>query len=309
MPSSQLMAQLTGAFQNYTGTVRLKFQKVMQSITDLVGDAPSNANTLGKLYQLLLTLENSINLTETDLSLLEQFVNTIKADEDLLTTITSSKVNVSDIIDTLSSVVTNKPLSAKQGSVLKGLIDSLTTSFQTYQQSNTTALAAKVNKSDIIDNLTTDSDQAPLSARQGKVLNEQYGNMSQNLVDTSIRGVVNISTDPLNGDLIDDVVAGKTYLSMVSPTGNWTPNLVKNGGFSAWLPVGEELLLTIIANQGATPYFSDSFKIEGSAITLLWENGAVPTTGNANATDVYKYRVIRTGTNTYMVLASRSTYS
>ena len=51
----------------------------------------------------------------------------IKANKTLIDSITTSKVNVSDIINNLNTNVSNKPLSAAQGVILKGLIDSLST--------------------------------------------------------------------------------------------------------------------------------------------------------------------------------------
>ena len=50
----------------------------------------------------------------------------IKRNRSLIDGITTSKVNVSDIIDNLTTNVTNKPLSAAQGVALKALIDAIT---------------------------------------------------------------------------------------------------------------------------------------------------------------------------------------
>ena len=68
------------------------------------------------------------------------------------------KVNISDIVDNLTSNISNKPLSAKQGYVLNGLITTLETN--------------KINVSDIVDNLSTDNASKPLSAKQGKWLKD-----------------------------------------------------------------------------------------------------------------------------------------
>ena len=54
-----------------------------------------------------------------------------------------AKVNTSDIKDNLTSTDTNKPLSANQGKVLKGLIDT-----------NTTAIGTKANASDVTEKTT-----------------------------------------------------------------------------------------------------------------------------------------------------------
>lgn len=64
---------------------------------------------------------------DTTLDQLSEIVAYIKSNKNLIDGITTSKVNVSDIIDNLTSTATNKPLSAKQGKILKGLITDLTT--------------------------------------------------------------------------------------------------------------------------------------------------------------------------------------
>ena len=63
---------------------------------------------------------------DTTLDELSEIVAYIKSNKALIDGVTTSKVNVSDIINNLTSNVTNKPLSAAQGVVLKALIDAIT---------------------------------------------------------------------------------------------------------------------------------------------------------------------------------------
>lgn len=64
---------------------------------------------------------------DTTLDQLSEIVAYIKNNKSLIDGVTTTKVNVSDIIDDLTSSATDKPLSAKQGMILKGLIIDLTT--------------------------------------------------------------------------------------------------------------------------------------------------------------------------------------
>lgn len=64
---------------------------------------------------------------DTTLDQLSELVAYIKANRELIEQVTTGKVSVSDIIDNLTTNVSNKPLSAAQGVVLKGLIDTLQT--------------------------------------------------------------------------------------------------------------------------------------------------------------------------------------
>ena len=62
------------------------------------------------------------DLTDDDFDQLSEFITYITENRDLI----SKKVNVSDIVDNLTSTDTDKPLSAKQGNALKELISRLT---------------------------------------------------------------------------------------------------------------------------------------------------------------------------------------
>lgn len=78
---------------------------------------------------LLQGLANRLNaLADSDDTTLDQMsevVAYIKSNKSLIDAITTSKINVSDIIDNLTTNVSNKPLSAAQGVALKALIDGI----------------------------------------------------------------------------------------------------------------------------------------------------------------------------------------
>ena len=86
------------------------------------------------IRNLITTLTTRLNVLadsdDTTLDQLSEIVAYIKNNKSLIDGITTSKVNVSDIIDNLTSSVTNKPLAAKQGKVLKDLIDTLTSTVE-----------------------------------------------------------------------------------------------------------------------------------------------------------------------------------
>ena len=63
---------------------------------------------------------------DTTLDQLSEIVAYIKSNKILIDAITTSKVNVADIVDNLTTNVANKPLSAAQGVALKAIIDALT---------------------------------------------------------------------------------------------------------------------------------------------------------------------------------------
>lgn len=99
----------------------------------------SNHNTSttahNDIRDLIIGLTNRLNaLADSDDETLDQMseiVAYIKANKTLIDSITTSKVNVSDIVNDLTTNVSNKPLSASQGVVIKGLIDALQTEVDT----------------------------------------------------------------------------------------------------------------------------------------------------------------------------------
>ena len=67
---------------------------------------------------------------------LSEIVAYIKSNKTLIDSVTTSKVNVADIINNLTTNVANKPLSAAQGVALKALIDAITVPTKLSQLSN-----------------------------------------------------------------------------------------------------------------------------------------------------------------------------
>lgn len=80
------------------------------------------------LISNLITRLNALaNSTDPELDQMSEMVAYIKDNRELIEQITTGKVSVSDIINNLTTNVSNKPLSAAQGVALKGLIDTLQT--------------------------------------------------------------------------------------------------------------------------------------------------------------------------------------
>lgn len=84
---------------------------------------PLSANQGYVLKGLIDNINSLLGSDDTDLDTLQEVVAYIKNNKSLIDGITTNKVSVSDIIDNLTSEISNKPLSAKQGKALKALID------------------------------------------------------------------------------------------------------------------------------------------------------------------------------------------
>ncbi len=85
----------------------------------------AHSDIRGLINTLTERLNTVANSSDEDLDQLSEIVAYIKNNKTLIDGITTSKVSVSDIINNLTTNVSNKPLSAAQGVALKGLIDTL----------------------------------------------------------------------------------------------------------------------------------------------------------------------------------------
>lgn len=116
--------------------------EVPKSASDVGADAAGTAESKVSVHntetdshndirELISGLTQRLNaLADSDDTTLDQMsevVAYIKSNKSLIDAITTSKINVSDIIDDLATNVSNKPLSAAQGVKLKALIDAIAT--------------------------------------------------------------------------------------------------------------------------------------------------------------------------------------
>ena len=130
-------------------------------------------------------------------------------------TLNTNKVNKSDIADNLTTNNASKVLSAKQGYVLKGLIDTANTNIDT-----------KLAKTDVVNNLTTTASGKALDARQGKTLNDgkiDKTSIVDNLTSTDSTKVLSAKQGKTLKDLLDQINIGNTGFSFYK-TGNVSYN-------------------------------------------------------------------------------------
>lgn len=95
----------------------------------VVGTHNTNTDAHNDIRLLILGLSSRLdalaNSDDTTLDQMAEVVAYIKANRDLIEQITTGKVSVADIVDNLTTNVSNKPLSASQGVALKKLIDAI----------------------------------------------------------------------------------------------------------------------------------------------------------------------------------------
>lgn len=102
---------------------------------------------------LIENLTNRFNaLADSDDETLDQMseiVTYIKSNKELIESITTSKVNITDIVNNLTTNVSDKPLSAAQGVMLKKLIDTLQKELDEHLEETDGSLIGHINDTSI----------------------------------------------------------------------------------------------------------------------------------------------------------------
>lgn len=105
-------------------------EEIVTTAESKVAEHNTGTDTHSDIRLLIQGLTDRLNaLADSDdntLDQLSEIVAYIKSNRDLISSITTDKVSVADIVDNLTTNVANKPLSAAQGVAIKALIDALT---------------------------------------------------------------------------------------------------------------------------------------------------------------------------------------
>lgn len=95
-----------------------------------------------------------------------------------------------------------------------------------------------------------------------------------------------VSISGATGTVTHDFSSGATF-NHTSPAADFTVNITN-------VPTTNDrsIVVTLIINQGSTPYIPTAVQIDGSAQSILWPGGTVPT-GNASKKDVFGFTLTR----------------
>lgn len=110
-------------------SVKAAYDKALDVSNDLnLHNLSENAHAdLREVIEALTSRLNTLSDSDDEtLDQLSEIVAYIKNNKSLIDSITTAKLNVTDIVDNLTSAAADKPLSARQGKVLRDLIDTLT---------------------------------------------------------------------------------------------------------------------------------------------------------------------------------------
>jgi hypothetical protein len=109
-----------------------------------------------------------------------------------------------------------------------------------------------------------------------------------------------------------DVLTQAVYFQNVDLGSNFTVNLRGNSStaLNAALNTGESATVALITKQGNTTFYNNVVQVDGTTtnVTVVYQGGSAPTTGNASSNDVYTYTALKTAASTYTVLASQTQF-
>jgi hypothetical protein len=74
------------------------------------------------------------------------------------------------------------------------------------------------------------------------------------------------------------------------------------------MAIGQSTTLVFLNTNGSNAYYQTGLQIDGATVTPKWICGKAPTSGNANAIDVYSITIVKTGNATYTVLETQTMF-
>lgn len=129
---------------------------------------------------------------------------------------------------------------------------------------------------------------------------------------SAIEGI-SVSSVASTGTINFDLTTQSTIFNTQNATGNWTLNFRGNASNSlnSLLAVGESITAAFLSNTGPSPntFFNNSVTVDSAAATVRWQNGVIPTAGNANSTDIYSYIILKTGSAAFTVFATLTKFA
>ena len=170
--------------------------------------------------------------------------------------------------------------------------------------SGVTATTAELNYVDVTTVGTTEASKAVTADAAGKVKFIGTSSIAEVIekvtVDSSTTGTINF-----------DMLTQAVMFFNVDQTANRTINFRGDGSttLNATMADSESMTVAILMKEGSTPYYLNTFQIDGVGVTPEWQGGTAPSAGNASSIDVYTFTIVKTASATYTVLASQTQFA
>jgi hypothetical protein len=94
---------------------------------------------------------------------------------------------------------------------------------------------------------------------------------------------------------------------------NWTLNFAFSSGttLNSAMTTNDSLSCTLVTTNTTTAYYLSAITVDGtsSGVSVKWQSGSAPTSGNASSIDSYTFVIIKTGSAVYTILASQTKFA
>ena len=127
----------------------------------------------------------------------------------------------------------------------------------------------------------------------------------------SIEKVTVDNTTTLNATTANvDLLTGAVTYYTVNAGANFNFNIRGSSTLSLnnTMVVGQSATVALLTTQGSTAYYPTALTIDGVSVSVRWQGGATPASGNALGIDVYTYTIIKTASATWTVLGSQTQF-
>ena len=110
-----------------------------------------------------------------------------------------------------------------------------------------------------------------------------------------------------SGDL--NITNGNFHFNSANLGGTGTTlNIMSTAGINSTTKVNQVLNVTAVTAVNATTAFVNKVTIDGKAtgITTHWVGGSVPSDGGGSGVDTYSFNILKTGSETYIIVANQT---
>jgi hypothetical protein len=111
---------------------------------------------------------------------------------------------------------------------------------------------------------------------------------------------------------IDTITSGTLYYTS-SASSNHVINVrhSSNTSLNNILTTGDSITVVWLNTNGATAFYPTVLTVDGatSGVSVKWQGGTAPSSGNASSVDAYVYNIIKTAATSYTVLASQTKFA
>ena len=144
----------------------------------------------------------------------------------------------------------------------------------------------------------------------GGATNMTY-NTTTNLISVqALAEKATLSANAASGTVNYDILSQAIIFNTANATNNFTLNIRGNSTITLnnTMATGQSVTCTFINTNGATAYYANVIKIDGTTVTPLWFDGVDPNAGTPNGKDIYTFNIIKTAANTFTTIGSAGSF-